>query len=254
MNVFQTIILLGFLATNTTSVASAQSPSPCNSGGKFGCFEVGLPGNPKLAAGAAIDAFLDSPKPIVDFINVAVKVVIAVLVIIGVISIVIGGYVYMTAGGDAGRVKMAKEIILAAIVGIFLSLISVVILNTINKYLGSSAQEPQLGGTSPAPAGAGAGDTSGQNSPAGGLTPANTITESSVRQNLTTLESEIRGFEQDTTVQITPLQRNALYEEIYPIQNGVNQLEAQRTTSLSTLQLLRDQISTLQGRIDSLVR
>lgn len=151
MRTLHTALFTALIALNWPLFAFAESSSPCPSDSKFGCFEVGLPGNEKLAAGSPIERFLDSPKPIVDFINVAVNVVIAVLVIIGVISITIGGYLYMTAGGDAGQVKTAKEMILAAIVGIFLSLISVVILNTINKYLGSAAQEPQLGGISPAP-------------------------------------------------------------------------------------------------------
>lgn len=139
------LFLGGLLAPN----AFAETPVPCPSGSTFGCFEVGLPGSSKLAAGKSIDGFVGGKdtEPILEFIGVAVNVVIAALVIIGVISIVIGGYMYMTAGGDGGRVKMAKEMIVAALVGIFLSLISVVILNTINKYLGTSAQEPVLGKT-----------------------------------------------------------------------------------------------------------
>ncbi len=159
MNIFQKIILAilftGFLPFLT--LAAEATPDPCPNPGTFGCFEVGLPGSSELKAGATIDDFIGKgaeTKPILKFINTAVNVVIAILVIIGVISTVIGGYMYMTAGGDGGRVKLAKEMILAALVGIFLSLISVVILNTINKYLGSEAQEPKLGET-------GAGGTAG---------------------------------------------------------------------------------------------
>lgn len=156
-------ILIGLFLVNLLpffAFADEPTPDPCPNAGTYGCFEVGLPG----ITDKSIDNFIKDDKPIIKFINLAVRVVIAILVIIGVISIVIGGYMYMTAGGDGGRVKMAKEMIVAALVGILLSLISVVILNTINKYLGSEAVEPELGNT-----GAGAGGTPGSGA---NLTPA----------------------------------------------------------------------------------
>ena len=111
--------------------------------GTFGNLEVGLPGIP---AGKSIDELVKpGSKPILTFINQAVTAVIAILVIIGLISITIGGYLYMTAAGNGGQVKTAKEWILAALVGIFLALASVIILTTINNYLGKDAQEPTLG-------------------------------------------------------------------------------------------------------------
>lgn len=165
MTIFQKIVLASFVAGFLPSIVLADNPpaaSPAQSG-TFGDFEVGLPG----ITDKSIDNFIKQPEPILAFINNAVNVVIAVLVIIGVISIVIGGYMYMTAGGDGGKVKLAKETIAAALVGIFLSLISVVILNTINTYLGTGAQEPVLGQTGAggaAGAGAGAGNGSGSSS------------------------------------------------------------------------------------------
>ena len=138
-----------------SSKAPFTDPQDCQ-GKTFGCFEVGLPG---ITEGDSIDDFVKDSKPILKFINLAVNAVIAVLVIIGLITIVIGGYTYMTAAGDASKVKLAKEMIIAALAGIFLSLVSVIILNTINSYLGTDAQEPKLGST-PAP-GAGVGSGGG---------------------------------------------------------------------------------------------
>jgi len=149
-----------------SSKAPFTDPQECQ-GKVFGCFEVGLPG---ITQGDSIDDFVKSPKPILDFINLAVNAVIAVLVIIGLITIVIGGYIYMTASGDASRVKVAKEMIIAALAGIFLSLISVIILNTINKYIGSDAQEPKLGAPSgnSTPGGSSGGSGSGGGGSGGG--------------------------------------------------------------------------------------
>lgn len=168
MNIFSSIILAVFLTCLPVSAVFAAESST------FGNFEVGLPG-----VTGSIDTFVNQDKPIVNFVGVAISAVIAVLVIIGVICIVIGGYVYMTAGGDASRVKLGKEMIVAALAGIFLALISVIILNTINSYLGTDAVEPKLdisgaggggnGGGAGNNAGNGAGgNLGGGNSGAGG--------------------------------------------------------------------------------------
>lgn len=144
-------------------------------GTTFGCFEVGLPG---ISVGESIDDFAKGPTPLLSFINFAVKAVIAILVIIGLLSIVIGGYIYMTAAGNGSQVKLAKEIIIAALAGIFLSLVSVIILTTVNKYLGSGAIEPKLnqppGDTSSAGGGSGAGSGNSSGNSQGGTSGGET--------------------------------------------------------------------------------
>ncbi len=170
MKILKTIIITTFLGSLVPFFALAQSPAPCPSDSTFGCFEVGLPGSAELAAGKSIDSFVggQDTKPILKFIGVAVNVVIAALVIIGVISIVIGGYMYMTAGGDGAQVTAAKNWIQSALVGIFISLTSVVVLNTINRYLGSDAAEPTLGETGAGTGGAGGGAGGGGSGTGGG--------------------------------------------------------------------------------------
>ncbi len=168
------IIFLGiflFILFHAASPIALAADSPSKAR-PFGDFEVGLPGIP---AGSSIDRFVGQDKPILAFINLAVNIVIAVLVIIGLITIVIAGYTYMTAAGDASQVKTAKGMIQAALFGILLSLVSVVILNTINKYIGSGAEEPKLGspsngtGTSGPGSGNGSGTGTGNTSGNGGL-------------------------------------------------------------------------------------
>lgn len=112
----------------------------------FGRFEVGLPGGSDFRKGGSIDTFIQSfqDRPILALVGMFVQFVIALIVIIGVITIVIGGYLYMTAGGNAHQVEQAKEMVYSSLVGIFIAFISVVILNTINPFLGSKAVEPTL--------------------------------------------------------------------------------------------------------------
>lgn len=55
--------------------------------------------------------------------------------VIATVMIVIGGFQYLTAGGDASRVKAGKQRITDAVIGLFLLVGSYVILNTINPDL-----------------------------------------------------------------------------------------------------------------------
>ena len=133
----------GDVIDNTSS--SSTSAQACPSGSTYGCLEVGLPGNSDFSAGSKVDAIAYGGTPIRDLVNLVVKFALAILVIIGVITIVIGGYMYMTAAGNASQVQTAKEWIMSALLGIFIAFISVVLLNTINPFLGKNAVEPSLG-------------------------------------------------------------------------------------------------------------
>lgn len=277
------MLFASLLALHLPLTALAQIPEPVradpkinssaskNQSGSFGDFEVGLPG----ITDKSIDNFINTSgkKPIVKFIDLAVTVVIAALVIIGVISITIGGYLYMTAGGDAGQVKTAKEMILASIVGIFLALISVIILNTINKYLGTSAEEPQLGGASPAPEadtnGVGdglsssqrqetqnslprAGDTSARSVRLGDLLPTNNQEAINITSNdINTLVQDTSTIPRGSTVNenaMRDLRRNEIIAKM-----KIEQLESSsRLLTTEQYFVVRDLKQKLQGVSDHL--
>lgn len=59
----------------------------------------------------------------------------ALVLMAAAVSIVIGGYIYMTAGGSADRVQVAKTWIIAALLGITIALTAWVMLNTISPTL-----------------------------------------------------------------------------------------------------------------------
>lgn len=199
---FFIVALLGLLTPPTYAQNEPLNNPPADQSAScndeiFGCFEVGLPGNSQLSAGKSVSNFVleTNNKPILTFINVAVNAVIAILVLIGVITIVIAGYVYMTAAGDGSKVKTAKEMILAALVGIFLALVSVVILNVVNTYLGGSAQEPQLG-----PSQQPSNSSGGDNSSSGGDNANNNNNPNNAAQ-IASLENQI----QQISSQLVPL-------------------------------------------------
>jgi hypothetical protein len=68
-------------------------------------------------------------------LNMVVMALAALVIMVAFVSIVIGGYIYMTAGGSADRIKVAKTWIVSAVLGIVLALSSWIILNAINPYL-----------------------------------------------------------------------------------------------------------------------
>jgi TM2 domain-containing membrane protein YozV len=214
-----------YAQTNTVDSSCASS--------QFGCFEVGLPGSKKFAAGQNIAAFTDSPAPIRDLVNLFVTFITGILVIVGVITIVIGGYMYMTAGGNASQVSSAKEMITAALIGIFIAFISVVILNTVNPFLGRSAVEPKLG--SPQPSSAILNDTS-----SGGNNNSSSSTNSSAAGNTTNSNTTT-----NTASQITDLQAQE-----QPIQNEINQLNSIQTRNAAQQAQLQEDEARLQDLID----
>ncbi|MEO6077269.1 MAG: hypothetical protein ABIP54_00605 [Candidatus Andersenbacteria bacterium] len=189
---------LGSGAINNPKPApgSVIDSSSC-SDSTFGCFEVGLPGSKTFSANQPISAFLDSKTPIKNLVNLFVTFVTGILVIVGVITIVIGGYMYMTAGGNASQVSSAKEMITAALIGIFIAFISVVILNTINPFLGKDAAEPTLG--SPNPSSAIINDTSSGGSNTGSGSGANSSGNGSGTGNNTSTGSGSNSNPTDTT-------------------------------------------------------
>ncbi|MEI6288437.1 MAG: hypothetical protein WCP18_02565 [bacterium] len=62
-------------------------------------------------------------------INNIITVALSFLGIIGVIIILDGGFMWMTAGGDAGKVDKAKKLITAGIVGMIIILSAYIIAN-----------------------------------------------------------------------------------------------------------------------------
>lgn len=84
--------------------------------------------------GGTIDEFVQKNKgeSLSTMMNILINIFIGLIIIIGAISVVIGGYLYMTAGGNADGVQKAKQWIGSALLGIALALTAWIILNTIS--------------------------------------------------------------------------------------------------------------------------
>lgn len=69
-----------------------------------------------------------------EFIGTIINVFTAIVGVVAVIMIVVGGFQYITSGGDSGKISTAKNTILYAIVGlIFVALAQVFVQFVLNK-------------------------------------------------------------------------------------------------------------------------
>lgn len=95
--------------------------------------QVPIPGSTleTLATGIIVGRVRD----LADYLNVVYNFLISIVGVVAAVMIMWGGFGYLTAGGDAGRVKVARERIGNALIGLILALSSYVILNTVNPEL-----------------------------------------------------------------------------------------------------------------------
>lgn len=108
----------------------------------FGNFEVGVPGIQEKS----IDEFVKKYEKdaFIRLIDVVIKVVRGVIIAVGLIVVVLGGYRYMTAGGVGSKVEDAKKWILAGLGGILLAILGQVLLDTISPQFSGDVVEPTL--------------------------------------------------------------------------------------------------------------
>lgn len=72
-------------------------------------------------------------------VNNILNAIIGALGIVAVIVIIIGGVTYMTSGGDAGKVKTAKNTILYGVIGLVICVLAFAIVNfVISNIIGNA--------------------------------------------------------------------------------------------------------------------
>jgi|GEM_PF-2859978 hypothetical protein len=103
---------------------------------RWGYFES-IQNLPGLSINSDICAFMataggTNTEKTLFILNIIVAIMTALVVFIAMGSIVIGGYIYMTAGGSADRIQQAKVWIGAAILGIIIAFSAWIILALIN--------------------------------------------------------------------------------------------------------------------------
>lgn len=81
---------------------------------------------------------------VVNYFQIIINALTAIIIAVGLIVVTIGGYYYMTAGGNADRISRSKSLILGAISGIALALLAYTILNFISPQFAEKAEQPKL--------------------------------------------------------------------------------------------------------------
>ena len=64
-----------------------------------------------------------------EFISIIINVVLAVVGLVSVFMIILGGFTYMTSQGDAAKVKRGKDTLLYGIIGLIIALVAFAIVN-----------------------------------------------------------------------------------------------------------------------------
>ena len=83
----------------------------------------------KFATGEHVNTVGNNNSNLVESITGIINDVIAVLGIVCVIVMIIGGVNYMTSSGDAGKVKKAKDTILYGVIGLVICVLAFAIVN-----------------------------------------------------------------------------------------------------------------------------
>ena len=65
----------------------------------------------------------------------AVKSLLMVVGTLAILMLVIGGIMYMTAGGEKGRVDMAKNTIIGAVIGLVIAILSLVVVTAVTALV-----------------------------------------------------------------------------------------------------------------------
>ena len=73
----------------------------------------------------------NSDKTVAGVVNTIVKWLLGFVGALAVLMIVIAGIMYLTSGGDEGRVEKAKQWLIYAIIGLIVALLGWVIVSTI---------------------------------------------------------------------------------------------------------------------------
>ncbi len=90
------------------------------------------------SAGVGVEADEGLQNNITNIINV----IIGLLGIVAVVVIILGGVQYMTAGGDAAKVKKAKDTILYGVIGLIIIILAAAIVNFVIAKVAGGTSDP----------------------------------------------------------------------------------------------------------------
>lgn len=83
----------------------------------------------RLSVKEILDGFEGTGGDLSDFIVTILNWIIGAAGVVCVVMIIVGGYSYMTAGGDESKVKDASKTLTNAIIGLVICFIAVILVN-----------------------------------------------------------------------------------------------------------------------------
>jgi hypothetical protein len=89
-----------------------------------------------LGWGAVDGSPADSAKSITEILTGILNFLLSVIGIIGIIMMVVGGLMYLTAAGDEDRINTGKSIVKYSLIGITVALAALVIISQVAKFFG----------------------------------------------------------------------------------------------------------------------
>ena len=105
-----------------------------------------------LSVGEILSGFEGTGGSLSDFIVTILNWIIGAAGVVCVVMIIVGGYSYMTAGGDESKVKDASKTLTNAIIGLVICFIAVVLVNfVLDNFLKPESSPPPGGGGGPTP-------------------------------------------------------------------------------------------------------
>ena len=122
--IITTIVMFFSFSLVPSTVTYAKTTSICN--------QDSVPDEVKAANGCDVSAKKKS-KELREVIIGIINGVIAVLGVVAVIFVIVGGINYMTSQGDPGKVKKAKDTVLYALIGLIICALAFAIVNFVIK-------------------------------------------------------------------------------------------------------------------------
>lgn len=106
----------------------------------FLCLMVGVIGGglaivPVLAQTATPPDIIGQAKPLTQSLRDILNFLLGIFGVVALIALVVAGWLYFSAGGDAQRVMLAKRALVMGIAGVVIALGSMVLIWTIAKLL-----------------------------------------------------------------------------------------------------------------------
>jgi hypothetical protein len=109
-------------------------PAPAQAASKPMSMNLEVP-IPTLHGGSATIKFTGDTSPIADYVKAIYTYAVAAVGIVAAVVMMIGGLMWITAGGNASSISEAKAMITASLTGLVLVIVSYLMLNQVNPAL-----------------------------------------------------------------------------------------------------------------------